>query len=376
MSRMTSRRLRALPHLFVAAVAVLATALGASVALGQDEPWQKTVAAAEQEGSLILMSQPNQAARDYILREWAKAYPKITLSLSVLEPAQYIARVRTERQAGKYLWDVALAGYVPAYTLAHDGAFDPVLDEFVDPEIKNPDLWGGWDDAFTDIAHRYVFAMSNYIAGPWFDALHVAPGKVAQLGLKVMLEPEYKGKTVWHDPTVLGSGQGYAYLLYDKLGRDGLKTLIVDQHAVLVHEMFQVVESMARGTGWIGIGPPVRSLIAPYAQAGVKTDIRAFGRSPEVNINAFGGSFLTVFNRRPHPNATRVFVNWLLSKDVQTGLAKALDQASRRRDVPQTAEADSVPIPGAKYTAPQREENIPKINEAAAYIAELRKQIN
>ncbi len=270
---------------------------------------------------------------------------------------------------------MALAGYVPAYVLGHEGVYDPLLAEFVNPEIKNPELWGGWDNAFTDVTHKYAFSMSSYIAGPWYDALHVSPEKVARLGLKVMLDPEYKGKTVWHDPTVLGSGQGYAFLLYDKLGPEGLKTLIVDQQAVLVPQMFQVVENMARNVAWFGIGPPVRSLIAPYAQAGIKTDIRAFGRSPEVNINALGGSFLSVFNRRPHPNATRVFVNWLLSKDVQTGLAKALDQGSRRRDVPPTAEPDSIPIPGATYMTPQREENIPKINEAAKYIADLRKNM-
>jgi ABC-type Fe3+ transport system substrate-binding protein len=181
---------------------------------------------------------------------------------------------------------------------------------------------------------------------------------------------------VWHDPTILGSGQGYLYLLYEKLGRDGLKTLIVDQKTVLVQPMFQVVEHMARGTAWVGIGPPVRSLIGRYAQAGVKADIRSFGRSPEVNINALGGSFVTVFKNRPHPNATRVFVNWLLGRDVQVGYAKALDQGARRKDVPATAEADSIPLTGAKYMTPQREENIPKINEAAAYVRELRKQGN
>ena len=359
---------------------LVTAALVALPAAASAQDWKaemaKTVAAAEKEGELVMMSQPNQSARDFIAKEFAKAYPKITLSLSVLEPPQYIGRIKTERGAGKFLWDVALAGYVPAYVLSHDGAFDPILDEFVDPEIKNPALWGGWDEALTDVGHKYVFSMSNYIAGPWFDALHVAPDKVARLGLRVMLEPELKGKVVWHDPTVLGSGQGYAYLLYDKLGKDGLKTLIVDQKAQLVQQMFQVVEYMARSSAWIGIGPPVRALIKRYESAGIKTDVRAMGNGADRNINAMGGSFLTVFNKRPHPNATRVVVNWLLQKDVQIELAKALDQASRRKDLPVTALADETPIPGAHYFAPQREENIPKINEAAKYIAELKKQAN
>jgi iron(III) transport system substrate-binding protein len=335
----------------------------------------KTVAAAEAEGQLVMMSQPNQAARGHISEHWAKAYPKIKLSISALDPPQYIQRLKTERAAGKYLWDLALAGYVPAYVLSHDGALDPILDEFVDPEIKNPALWGGWDEALTDKAHKYVFSMSNYIAGPWVDALHVPMAKVEKLGLRVMLEPELKGKVVWHDPTLLGSGQGYAYLLYDKLGKDGLRRLVVDQRAQLVPKMFEVVEYMAHGTAWIGIGPPVRALIKRYEKAGLKADVRAMGNGTDRNANVMGGSFLSVFNKRPHPNAARVFVNWLLSKDVQHGLATALDQASRRKDVPTTTLPDETPIPGAHYFAPQREENLPKIREAAAYIGELKKEV-
>ena len=45
-----------------------------------------------------------------------------------------------------------------------------------------------------------------------------------------------------------------------------------------------VVEAMARGTAWIGLGAPVKGLIAPYLQAGIKADIRSFGNSPDVNI--------------------------------------------------------------------------------------------
>jgi ABC-type uncharacterized transport system YnjBCD substrate-binding protein len=132
---------------------------------------------------------------------------------------------------------------------------------------------------------------------------------------------------------------------------------------------------MAHGAAWIGVGPPVRALIKRYEKAGIKTDVRAMGNTPDRNANVMGGSFLSVFNKRPHPNATRVFVNWLLAKDTQLGLAKALDQASRRKDLPVTTLPDETPIPGAHYFAPQREENIPKINEAAAYIGELKKDV-
>jgi iron(III) transport system substrate-binding protein len=357
--------------------AIAVVVLSAAPAAAQDwkTEFAKTVDAANQEGTLIFYSQPNKAAQDYILTEFPKAYPKIKVSLSAMGGAEFIARIKTERGAGKYLWDVALAGPPVGYILAHADILDPVMPEFVDPEIKNPDLWGGWNNAFTDVAGKYEFAMANFIAGPWYDALKILPAKEEQLGIKLLLDPSVKGKIAWHDPAVQGAGQPYTLLLRAKLGDEGLKQVIVDQKPQFFQDQFQVVEAMARGTAWIGIGPPVRSLIAPYTQAGVKTDIRNFGASTDESLQEIGGSGLFVFKDRPHPNATRVFINWLLSKDVQYGMAKATEQASRRLDVPVTTAPDETPIKDATYLQPQREDSTAALNAALALAAEDRKLV-
>ena len=356
-------------------VAGLALASEAAPAAAQDwrADFQKTVDAANQEGTLIFYSQPNKAAQDFIQREFTKAYPKIKVSLSAIPGAEFIARIKTEHGAGKYLWDVALAGPPVGYTLAHADILDPVMPEFVDPEIKNPDLWGGWHNAFTDLGGKYEFAIANFIAGPWFSAQHIPPEKVEKLGLKLMLDPSVKGKIAWHDPTLTGSGQSYAYLLRVKLGGDALKTLGLGQKVDFVAQQFQVVDAMARGTTSIGIGPPVRSLMGTYTKAGVKTDIRSFGNSPDNNLEAIGGGALFVFKDRPHPNATRTFINWLLSKDVQEGMAKATEQTSRRQDVPITTQPDETPIKGAHYVQPQREDTAPAVRQTVQSIGEWRK---
>jgi hypothetical protein len=101
--------------------------LTAVPAFAQDwkSEWTKTVAAAEKEGQVFFQSQPNQGARDFLQREWAKAFPKIELQLSVTPTAQFLARIRTERQADKYLWDVGLAGFTIAYPISHEGGIRP-----------------------------------------------------------------------------------------------------------------------------------------------------------------------------------------------------------------------------------------------------------
>ena len=359
------------------ALAICSVVLGAATAAaqGNNADWNKVVAAAEQEGTVVINSQPNQAWRDYIQREFPKAYPKITLNMSVLPTAEFVARVRTERQVGKYLWDAVASGAISGFALEKDDVLDPIVPELMLPEVKDPATWGGWDDALVDTQRKYIFAMSAYLQPPYYNAKVVPPALVERLGLKVMLEPQYAGKTAFHDPTVAGGGQAMAPLIRTALGDDGLKKLVVDQKAVFYAEQQPVVEAMVRGTALFAIGPPVLSLMAPYVQAGAiaKDDIRSFGNSPQVTEESIGGNCLFVVKNRPHPNAARVFVNWMLTKQVQYDLAKALDMASRRQDIQQTAAPDQVPIRGAKYIMPQREESFPELIADGKMIDDLRK---
>jgi iron(III) transport system substrate-binding protein len=359
-----------------AALAAASVALWAGTAGAQDwkAAWDRIVVAAEQEGSVVINSQPNTVWREYILREFPKAYPKITVNLSVLPTEQFVARIRTERSADKFLWDLGASGATSGFYLKD--ALDPILPELVLPEVNDPAAWGGWDEARVDNPPRNVFSMSAYPAPPYYNAKLVPGAEVERLGLKVMLEPKYAGKTAWHDPTVAGGGQAFGPLMRT-LGDEALKKLIVDQKAQFFTQQQQVVEAMARGTALFAIGPPVRSLIAPYLQAGAgaNVEVRGLGNSPEVSFISIGGNCLYVFKNRPHPNAARVFINWMLTKQVQFELAKALDMVSRRIDIPATAAPEDMPIRGAKYITPQREETFPSLTEAGKLVDELRKSM-
>jgi ABC-type Fe3+ transport system substrate-binding protein len=67
---------------------------------------------------------------------------------------------------------------------------------------------------------------------------------------------------------------------------------------------------------------------------------------------ASGG--LSVFNRAPHPNAAKVYINWLLSKEGQTIYIRASGYVSARLDAPTDhAEPWRVPSPTAIKTYTQ-----------------------
>ena len=72
-----------------------------------------------------------------------------------------------------------------------------------------------------------------------------------------------------------------------------------------------------------------------------------------VNLSSAFGS-LALMNRAPHPNAAKVFINWLLSREGQTLFQKVMSQpamreTSRRADVPKRS------YPGRR-TAPRQNE--------------------
>jgi iron(III) transport system substrate-binding protein len=358
-----------------AAVAVAAAMAGPAQAQDWTKEKAELIAAAEKEGALSFYSQPNLAAREYISKAWAAAFPKITMTLQPMPIPQFMARFRTERQTGNYLWDVALSGYTVGYILAKEGGVDEVLPEILDPDIKRPELWGGWDKAFVDLQGKYVLSVSQFVKGVYYNALHVAPDEVKAKGLQLLFDPKYKGKAVWHDPSTPGSGDLYPFFIQRRFGDEGLKRLVVDQRVTWVAQQQEVVEQMVRGTAFFGMGPAVTGLLGQYEKAGVKLDIRAMGNTPELNDMSIGGSTLYVFNKRPHPNAARLFVNWVLSKDVQYELAKAMIQNSRRKDVPSVTLPGETAVPGATYLENQREEYDAAAQKARALAAEFRKEV-
>ena len=79
-----------------------------------------------------------------------------------------------------------------------------------------------------------------------------------------------------------------------------------------------------------------------------------------------------LMNKAPHPAAATVFINWLLSRDGQTGWTRAVNDLSRRLDVP----TDNVPSyrmikPGVKYWRGYLEKNVPRSEEEEKLLKEL-----
>ncbi len=343
-----------LRRLSCAALALIAVAGVARAQEDWKQRWEKTLAAAKAEGTVIVGMAPRVDQRNFLLKQWKEDFPDIELSLSIINSSKFVAATVAERQSGIYVWDVWNSG--PNRNLVESKLVDPLGPELILPEVNDPQVWGGWDNGFYDIDRKYVLALVNDLESPYYNAAVISPDVAKAQGLKLLLDPAYKGKIVFFDPRMSGPGEPYLPFFKDVLGDDGLRTFIVDQEPVFVSSLNDAAQAIVRGKAVIAIAGRPQSDLAPYIQAGIKLDVRQIGNTPQTAYLGTAGSTVAVFNRRPHPNAARVFVNWIASQRIGALLSKATGYDSRRRDVP-PLDPNFAVIPGAKYIESQRPEN-------------------
>ena len=322
-----------------------------------EQEWDRLVAAAKQEGKLAPVTLVGVGQRR-ILEEFQKAFPGIEVDQQSFSSASLIApRVIQERDAGIYSFDVALLSTGTALReLKPKGVWEPIRSLLFRPDVTDDKAWtGGFDDGFSDSERRWTYVPSLNAQRPW--AIDTGQVNEAELRtVKDLLDPKWKGKIISADVRA-GSAWTYA-AIREYVGEAVLKPLLVDQQVAFTRDSRQLVEAVIRGRYAIGQGA-TRQVIREFWEQGVGKHVKL--------IDLEGSSWaladaIFVFNRSPHPNAARLFVNWALSKEGQQRWSEAFDVNSRRIDVP-AVYPDESPIPGRKYLRSDLEANFDKIVE-------------
>jgi ABC-type Fe3+ transport system substrate-binding protein len=142
------------------------------------------------------------------------------------------------------------------------------------------------------------------------------------------------------------------------LGDDIIKKLFVDQEPVLSRDTRQIAEFMVRGRYPIALGVnPL--LLGQFQKQGLGKNLKYY-HFPEMDTVNSSSSCLWLVNKAPHPNAAKVFINWLLTKDAQAVWAKEVETNSRRVGVEPGNPAFVAPK-GAKLLQVDAEENLPEV---------------
>jgi ABC-type Fe3+ transport system substrate-binding protein len=258
------------------------------------------------------------------------AYPDIKLEMTAFSGRDFWARFLKERDVGQYLWDMRIGGYdAQEYRIKQAGNMQPVRDLLILPEVLDDNVWyGGLDGVFLDREKKYIFgfvAVDQTSAN--FNKKFVGP----TLTVKDLIDPKWSGKISMADPRG-GSPLTSMGGIYRDYGPDFIRKLMLDQKPVITNIPRQQTEWLVSGRYPIAFGVPSAAIVEYRRNGG---DISSVGRLTGVRQWSMGVGGITVPTKNPHPAATKVFVNWLLSKDVQAHFMKGVELNSRRKDVPQ-----------------------------------------
>lgn len=319
-------------HLFLAIGFVLAAASSVAGAAGQGE-WERTVQGAKKEGKVAVVSTVGSDIRK-VLTEPFQAKYGITVDFSGLNGAEMAARLRRERDAGQYLLDVVVHGTTTALTtLKPMQALDPIEPSLILPEVKEPKNWLGGKLWFSDKA-RYNLIM-GLTTRPAF-AINSNLVKAEEFkSFRDLLNPKWKGKIiVGRDPAIAGPGQAIFthFFLHKDLGPDFIRA-ITKQDLTILRDDRQGLDWVAQGKFLILLGP-AETISEEMMRRGVPIALIPPQQLREGGDLSPGPASLVLINRAPRPNAARVYINWLLSKEGQTEYSRGIGIPSLRLDVP------------------------------------------
>jgi iron(III) transport system substrate-binding protein len=295
---------------------------------GTQSEWERTVEAAKGEGKVVVSIPTSAELRKEFETGFQKKFSAIELELSVARAASNINKIAEEQKAGMRNIDLHIGGTTSIVTglLAAD-LLEPILPSMLLPEVSDPKNWWG-GHIWVDNAKKYIYSFTAYMTETvWYNSTLVRAEEI--VSWDSLLDPKWKGKIAILDPRTPGSGEStWAFLL--KIKGEPFLSKLAAQDMMVGRNLRQLGEAVARGKAAISIGLSYYTYL-PFIKAGLP--VRSLSSIKEGYYAATGSGNLAILKNVPHPNASKVFVNWLLSKEGQTAATKALGQPTRRFDV-------------------------------------------
>ncbi len=343
----------------------------AAPSAGWEQQWNKVVAEARKEGKVTIYALWRPEVRTAIAPAFRTKYGIDVDFLPFGRGAEQIARLEAEKRAGLVLADVLGAGGTTIISgLKPVGLMGPMEPMLILPEVKSPQNWQGGQFPWMDKDHMGVNMLAAVQRLIVRNTDLVKEGEVNTY--RDVLKPQFKGKITINDPTVQGAGNSVlTHLAVDLWTREEAYDFfrqLMKQDPVIERDNRINVESLARGKFAIALGTQADILAnflelgAPIAPVIVKEGVRVSASTYSMAVPPVSAS----------PNATVVFVNWMLSKEGQTVLVKSSLLPSMRVDVPTDGiNPIYLPVPGEKLYPDTEEWQI----EAGTTMIEMAKKI-
>ena len=278
------------------------------------------VAAANQEGRVVVYSVTS--AVPALLEDFQKLYPRVKLEYHALDTTPLYERILAESAAGvtaDVAWSSAMDLQIK---LVNDGYAQP----YVSPEAAKLPAWAIWrNEAFGTTSEPVGFVYNKRLL-----AANEVPRNRAELIALLKSQPHrFLNKAVTFDPEK--SGLGYLLMTQD---------MVVSQagFSELANALGAAKMRLGTGSGvmfgLLGSGESLigYNLLGSYAAGRAKKDLPELGVILPNDYTLLMSRIMFITKKAPHPNAAKLWVDYVLSKRGQEILVKS-DLGSIRTDI-------------------------------------------
>jgi len=305
---------------------------------GYPRSYARIIEAAQKEGSLSVYATTDGSEVAALIREFEAAYPGVRVEYADQNSTEIYSRFIAEVAAGQGTADLVWSSAMDLQVkLINDG----YAQAYASPEKPNLPEWAVWkNEGYGITAEPLVIAYNKRLMPP-----EDVPRTRADLELLLRTKKDfYRGKVASYDPE--RSGVGFLFISQDvQISRDTWKLVeaMAGTDPRLYTSTGAMMERLVSGEHLL-----VYNLIGSYALQRQKKD-------PSLSI-IFPADFTLTMSRiafipteARHPNAAKLFLDFMLSKRGQSLLAQR-DMAPVRTDLGEIG----VPRPPAEQVRPIR----------------------
>ena len=298
--------------------------------------WEKVVKAAELEGEVV----HSASGSHRLLEEFHRTFPKIKTTSVSASCSQIVARIMTERRAGKHLADVVRCGLTSAHSLYRGKTLQPIDSALILPEVRDPSKWWQGKHHYGDVEGKYLFVSgaSVYLRFASYNTDLVNPAEFKSYW--DLLQPKWKGKIVATDPRTGEGRNGSRFLYYNPdLGPRYLRRLLGEMDVVLSRDYRQATDWLAQKRYAIFLFSQTDDTLNAKQQGLPVQVLDTTVWKEGVGLDPIAGAY-ALMDKPAHPNAAKVLLNWLLSREGQIAVQRDPESAGRndslRIDIPKT----------------------------------------
>lgn len=307
------------------AVPLLAMVLVTVVAAWSPQARSQTVEeAAKQEGKVVVYGSLESEVIDAVVKPFTQRYG-VGVDYWRASSSKVLDRVLTESRSGKPTFDVALTNQGPMVLLKKQGAFAKYLSP------QNANFPRNLKDTDNVLSPTY----REVIVGILYNTRLVTP-EDAPKSLEDLLNPKWRGKWVIPDPSQHFTTAEWVRNLEKLYGKDWLSFAkqLAATKPILVESFIPSTQKIISGEALAGI--TYIKYVYIYGKNGAPLD---YVRLPKMLAE---GHNAAISAKAPHPNAAKLFEDFLISRTGMEIMAKQGEFVAVKGIYPPIKDADRV----------------------------------